>query len=374
MMPKPLLSYKDVAINGEDETAKLVKYIAEHRFDPKQRPTEDDHILFISQGEEEIPIGSRENIITITGKSKSRKTIAASAIATAMFRSGETFLNFRSTLPEEMPILHIDTEQGYKHYFHSVERMLAGHDAPSRFTSLHTRDADIPMRLQLIEYLCESLKPGVIIIDGLTDLVYDINDQAEATRIGEVFLKLSSKYKLLVIGVIHTTKTTGFMTGAIGTIFEKKSETVIKVELDEKDKMVSHITCQFSRNKPFDNFSIRADDNHQYSIENEANISKKGEIDPLTVPLSDLEILFLHSFGHNQSISVKDLQKSIRSHSKDDIKQLISERNALLFIDLFEKRCMIEPAGINLFRRGPGLPKSTNQLEIIPKIDDDMPF
>jgi hypothetical protein len=369
-MLKPLLSFRDVV--ATDPTTDLAAYVKAHKFNSANRPTEDDHILFLH----DIPIGSKENIITITGKSKSRKTIAASAIATSIFLPDQQhFLGFHSTLPETANVLHVDTEQGYKHYYHSVERIFrnASTDPPERFTSIHTRDADIPMRLALIDYLCELLKPSVLIVDGLTDLVYDINDQAEATKIGEKFLQLSSKYQLLVIGVIHTTKTTGFMTGAIGTIFEKKSETVIKVELDEKDKMLSHISCQFSRNKPFDDFSIRADDNNEYSIENEVNIQVKGEILPENILPHEFSLLFTKSFGINQSISAKDLQNSIKKHAKDIINKTISVRNALLFMDSFAKKGLIiqDTAG-NYIKWVPGH-EPTKQLEI-PHDDVNMPF
>lgn len=50
------------------------------------------------------------------------------------------------------------------------------------------------------------------------------------------------------------------MRGALGTALEDKSETVIKVELDEKDKNVSIVSCQYARNKAFDTFEICFDE------------------------------------------------------------------------------------------------------------------
>src|SRR5579864_3350351 len=253
----------------------LQQYIKTHSFRADKSPQEEDTLLYL----QDIPIGSRENIITITGKSKSRKTIAASALATSFFTEN-AFLGFSTDMPEDATIVHIDTEQGYKHYYHSVKRIFdqANTQHQERFISVHTRDATIPQRIELLTHLCEAHNPSVIIVDGVTDLVYDINSQEESTKIGELFLKLSSQHKCLIVAVIHTTKTTGYMTGAIGTILEKKSETVIKVELDEEDKMTSHISCQFSRNKPFQSFSITADADNNYSIMDEANIKESGKV------------------------------------------------------------------------------------------------
>lgn len=352
--------------------AAFTQYIESHSFNPANVPREDDTLLFIRN----IPIGSRENIITITGKSKSRKTIAASAIATSLFN--EEFLVFASVLPKDARILHVDTEQGYKHYFHSVQRIFRDASIPyqERFTSIHTRDADIPMRLELIDHLVESIRPSVLIIDGLTDLVYDINDQAEATKIGEKFLQISSKYQLLVIGVIHTTKTTGFMTGAIGTIFEKKSETVIKVELDEEDKMVSHISCQFSRNAPFPEFSIRADKDGNYSLENEANIEKDGVKD-FNFYSKERHIDFLtHIFGKNSSLSEHKLHILIKKHADSFLGNPLSPRNAQEWAAIYKIQMYLvsAPNGDLAIAFKPLQPLHDAQLKIRNSELDDIPF
>ncbi len=252
-------------------------YLQEHVFDAAKVPEANDTVLFYKG----IPIGSRSNIITITGKAKSRKTVIASALATCFFiDEAISFLGFHSVIDPGRPILHLDTEQGYRHYYESVMRIFrdAGlKDIPAHFTSVHTRDAEVKFRIELIEYMLEKLKPAALILDGVTDLVYDINDQKEATQVGEKILQWSYKYNLVVITVIHTTKTTGYMTGAIGTYLEKKCQTSIKVEKDEKATDLSHISCQLSRDKSFPDFTITYDeDKGQYVVVNEKDVIKKG--------------------------------------------------------------------------------------------------
>jgi len=370
-MGDKIISFKDV-VSAPDRSADLKAYTEAHRFSPDRPPKEDDSILFL-QG---IPIGSKENIITITGKSKSRKTIIASALATAMFKE-DGFLTFSSDLSPDAKILHIDTEQGYKHYWHSVERIFkdAGLQYDPRFTSIHTRDADIPMRLELIDCLVESLRPTVLIIDGLTDLVYDINDQAEATKIGEKFLQISSKYQLLVIGVIHTTKTTGFMTGAIGTIFEKKSETVIKVELMEGEPMISNISCQFSRNKPFETFSIEADDHNNYTVLEESKIIKNGEKD-YNLYSREQHIDFLDKiFDKNVSISEQKVQKEIKRLANSSLSNTISSKTAIKWCEKFKMDMLLIPSPEGLTRAfKPVRPLHDVQLKIDTSSDEDSPF
>lgn len=345
------------------------EYIASHSFNALIEPEEEDTILYL----QDIPIGSKENIITITGRSKSRKTVAASAIATAIFSGSH--LGFSSDLPFDAPILHIDTEQGYKHYYHSVKRIFddANLQVPHRFTSIHTRDADIPLRLELLQHLVSTLCPAVLIIDGVTDLVYDINSQEESTKIGELFLRLSSTYKMLIIAVIHTTKTTGFMTGAIGTILEKKSETVIKVELDENDSMSSHITCQFSRNKPFKDFTITADDNNKYSITDESKIQTKDVRLPGAYSKEQHEAILIQIFHLKEMIDFNFFKKRLGLCSKPIFSHEISGNKAKSFLDYYLKQVMLIENGDGMYIL-PVFKMLNNQLKLEGSSSDDMPF
>ena len=266
-----LLSFDDQ--KGNDNHS-FEDYLSSHRFDQLKPPPEESPLLFHN----DTVIGHRgANIITVTGKAKSRKTVITSAIASGLISDG--FLGFNSRIMPNENIIHIDTEQGYFHYYHSVDRIFkqANVTMPANFQSIYTRDAEHEFRKDLLQYLFDTVKPTVMIIDGITDLVYDINDQREAKEIGDFLLINSAKHDTLIICVIHTTKTTGFMTGAIGTYLEKKCETSIKVELDEEDRMVSHVRCMESRNKPFTDFSIEMNQaTGFYQIVNEDFVARKG--------------------------------------------------------------------------------------------------
>lgn len=352
----------------------IEQYIKTHSFNADNPPQEEDTLLYL-QG---IPIGSRENIITITGKSKSRKTIAASALATSFF-TDSAFLGFSADLPEDATIIHIDTEQGYKHYYHSVKRIFdqASTTPQERFISVHTRDATIPQRIELLQHLCETYNPSVIIVDGVTDLVYDINSQEESTKIGELFLKLSSQYKCLIVAVIHTTKTTGYMTGAIGTILEKKSETVIKVELDEEDKMTSHISCQFSRNKPFQSFSITADADNNYSVMDESNIKEPGKVNLNEYALPHLLEFARHILGLGASCDEKTFKKRLSHSSKEILKADLSVKYTSRVIEFLKSKMILAQNPDGMFMLGPYTVPSeaSNQTSLLnPDKDDDQPF
>lgn len=265
-------------IIGEKKTdpERLREYIREHSFNVHKLPPENSSILFY----EGLPIGDRGNLIAITGKEKSRKTVIASAMATAIF-SPNGFLGFSSKVEGDEKVLHLDTEQGYRHYYKSVKRIFDDGeiiDIPERFVSVHTRDADISLRVELITFLLEELKPAVVIIDGITDLISDINNQNEVTELGTRLLNWSYKYNCLFVLVIHITKTTGNMTGSVGTYLAKKCQTAIETELDEKENSVSHVKCKLSRDEPFKSFSVEYNrETGRYVRLAETDIKTKGK-------------------------------------------------------------------------------------------------
>lgn len=371
----------------------IESYLAEHTFDFKKVPEEHDTILYYK----DIPIGSKSNIITITGKAKSRKTVIASALASSFFMN-ETmnFLGFNSRIEKGKTVLHIDTEQGYKHYYESVMRIFrdAGVDVSGVadiFTSIHTRDAEVKFRIELIEYLLEKLKPGALILDGVTDLVYDINSQEEAVRVGEKILRWSYKYNLVVITVIHTTKGTGYMTGAIGTYLEKKCETSIKVEKDEEKADYSHVSCHLSRNKSFPDFTIVYDDEKkQYTIANEQEISSKGKGG---LKLPDAYPDDVHKEVLNKAFVVRSvfsdfemklaIINNLKKVTGDEIgKTLVNKwiqyynEKALVFANPEGGWMRVDPAGLQptLFKLPPkkGEPSPQDSIQIINT--DDLPF
>lgn len=328
------------------EKEELEAYLIKHTFNIKNLPPADAPVFFYDG----ILIGSRGNIVTITGKAKSRKTVVASAIATSIFiPEGTKFLGFSSALRPDERILHYDTEQGYSHYYESVVRIFrdAGITAelPERFVSVHTRDATIDLRLELLEYAIDKLRPTVVVLDGVTDLVYDINSHVEATEVGERLLAWSYKYEALFIVVIHTTKTTGYMTGAIGTYLEKKSETVIKVEKPEDREDLSHVSCQYSRNKAFKTFTIEySEAKKQYTQVDDQNVETKGpggkkspEAYADATHTAVLNRLFLFRPTMIENDLARTLVKAVKHVTSDDIRA----KDCKAWVEYYQERAWI---------------------------------
>ena len=255
------LSPRGVSANGLSASPQELKaYLEGHRFDDDLKIPDDEGILSY----EGNLIGSRGNILAINGRAKSRKSVIASAIMSAAFC--DEFLGFTTRFLQDPKILNFDTEQGYGDWILGSRRVIrdAGlAKSPPGFLSFHSRDCTVEMRLDLLRYALETYRPDVLVIDGVVDLVYDLNSQEEATKVGGELLTWSVKYNCLIVVIIHLTKSNGFMTGALGTYLEKKCQTAIKCEKEEDDDNVSTISCQYARRKPFRPFMIQTQGDDQ---------------------------------------------------------------------------------------------------------------
>ena len=157
-------------------------------------------------------IGTLGNFSASTGKGKSKKTFNVCAIVASAI-SGRKVLNYESNFPaDKKRILYFDTEQSSFHCHKVLERIncLAGLPAEQdcdliEFVML--REYGPLERRQIIELaLAERPGVGLVIIDGLRDLLYDINSSNESAEVIGLLMKWSSQYNLHIHTVLHLNK------------------------------------------------------------------------------------------------------------------------------------------------------------------------
>lgn len=71
---------------------------------------------------------------------------------------------------------------------------------------------------------------GLVIIDGIRDLVYDINSPVEATTVISKLMQWTDERQLHLHTVLHQNKSDDNARGHIGTELNNKAETVIQIE------------------------------------------------------------------------------------------------------------------------------------------------
>ena len=208
-------------------------------------------------------IGTLGNFSASTGKAKSKKTFNVSAIVAAALSNSEV-LRYTAAFPDDKrKVLYIDTEQSKYHCQKVMKRILqlAGLQTDQECPNLifvALREQSPEMRRTIIDYMLYKMKGiGLVVIDGIRDLMYDINNPTESTEIINLLMQWSSQYNLHIHTVLHLNKGDDNTRGHIGTELNNKAETVLQVTKSQTDPNISEVKAMHIRDKEFEPFAFR---------------------------------------------------------------------------------------------------------------------
>ncbi|MDR1517370.1 MAG: AAA family ATPase [Dysgonamonadaceae bacterium] len=208
-------------------------------------------------------IGTLGNFSASIGKAKSKKTFNVSAIVAASLKNG-TVLQYAAELPEnKRKILYVDTEQSPYHCQKVMKRIvrMAGlplDKEPKNLEFLSLRRHTPEIRIAIVEeaiYHTEGL--GLVIIDGIRDMVYDINSPSESTKIISKLMQWTDERQIHIHTILHQNKADENARGHIGTELNNKAETVLEVAKDKLDSNISTVQAVHIRAMDFEPFAFR---------------------------------------------------------------------------------------------------------------------
>ena len=211
-------------------------------------------------------ISTLGNFSASTGKGKSRKSFNVSAIVASAL-TGRKVLNYEASFPEGKDrILYFDTEQSPDHCRTILRRInkLCGYpekkdDDRIRFAFL--RQETTLDRRDIIECaLITEPDIGLVIIDGLRDLLFDINSSTEAAEVIGLLMRWSSQFNVHIHTVLHLNKGDDNLRGHIGTELNHKAETILQIKVSEEDENISEVSASMVRDRKFPPFAFSIDD------------------------------------------------------------------------------------------------------------------
>lgn len=193
-----------------------------------------------------IPVFTKKSISTVIGKAKSGKTTATSWIVAQCIQRG-------------LKVLWLDTEQG-EYYGSRTQYWIL--NIASLHTSSNLSYLDVKIfspidRYKMLEEAIKHFMPDLVVVDGIRDLVFDINSPEEATIRSGDFMRCAEMYDCHILSVLHTNKGNDNARGHLGTEMINKSETVISISQDEYKNVVC--TPEFARSEPFSEFAFQRD-------------------------------------------------------------------------------------------------------------------
>ncbi len=207
-------------------------------YSPKNKPEEPAPRFYLSG----IPICTPGNLTAVSALVKAGKTAAIIAMLSSAFATpGADCLGFSSQNPLGFAVLHFDTEQSpYDHWF-VIEQALkrAGVESAPLWLRSYCltglSPSQIPESIKTATKEAAKQFGGVhsIIIDGVADSAYDVNDPAEADELITELRGHSIKFNCPVINIIHVNPGSEKTRGHLGSGLERKSETNLRLEKDE---------------------------------------------------------------------------------------------------------------------------------------------
>lgn len=226
------------------------------RIDLTAEPLPAPVILYLRNKDKLIPSFTLQNFSLISGKAKSRKTFLAVLLVAS-------YLGYKNDTIHADPerkgiVLYIDTEQSPYHLHRMMKRIceMIGEENPGRLQAYGLKTLTPEEIKKFIENKIKTI-PDIImvVIDGIRDLVYDINSPEEATKIQVWLKKICADNNIHILNVLHQNKGDANARGHLGSELTNKSETVLSVNLDG-DKTISTVEDEYSRELEFSTFSF----------------------------------------------------------------------------------------------------------------------
>jgi len=210
-----------------------------------------------------VPIGTYGNFSFIQAPPKSKKTFLIS-LMTSVYLSGENNFGWKMKGHRgKKKLVHFDTEQGKYHaqaVFRRPTRMTSNFDKRD-YECYALRVIGFRERIAFIEYKLKEISEvgevGLVVVDGIADLVSDVNNLQEANDCVQKLMEWTAKYSCHIITVIHSNYGSEKPTGHLGSLLEKKAETQINLEKNVVNTDQITVKCKRSRNRGFEKFSFK---------------------------------------------------------------------------------------------------------------------
>lgn len=235
----------ELSLAGKDlKQLEMLEHLETRRITPDKNlpPME---FLFRLYGK---PCFPRGELVGLTGRPKSGKTFVSSILMTLCFR--QEVLTIQREASEQLRVLWYDTEQSDE----STQDILRNRIMPmlgspetiedmhlfenavdSGFQIFNVRQDMWQERMPLLETAIKRYHPDLVIVDGIRDLINDINDGVLAQDTVERLMHLASSFFCCIVCILHQNKAAEDknLRGWIGTELTHKAFEVYECEKSE---------------------------------------------------------------------------------------------------------------------------------------------
>ena len=206
--------------------AQMVSRLEVHRITPDKELPKMEFLFRLFHK----PCFPRGELVALSGKAKSGKTFVCSILMALSYRS--QVLSVERIEPKKLHVLWYDTEQSEE----STQDILRNRIIPmtgiaedqfpmDSFDIFNVRAEGYDQRLPMLEAAVHHYEPDLVILDGIRDLVADINDGIIAQDCIERLMHLASEKRCCIVCILHQNKSAEDrnLRGWIGTELKNKA-------------------------------------------------------------------------------------------------------------------------------------------------------
>lgn len=238
----------------------------------------------------ECPVFVRGDFSIIEGKAKSRKTFLSSMLIALLLSGGDSEEIKRFTIPTKPNrILWIDTEQGAARTARTLDRLKAKGADTSNVIHSSMRELGAVGRFKTFTYLVALYRPEFILLDGVADLMNNINDIPEAAMIRQLLLTISTNYGCHISAVLHTNEKGDDSTarGQVGSELTRKCSTILHLDAEGD---YTKVTYTRTRDKKPEPFVFKIDEVDYKEGREKIAVPNLAELDNLPKPRTNREL------------------------------------------------------------------------------------
>ena len=208
------------------KTDQMLKQLECHRITPDKELPKMEFLCRLFRK----PCFPRGELVALSGKAKSGKTFVSSILMALCFRS--QVLSVERIEQKLLHILWYDTEQSEE----STQDILRNRIIPMTgipeadfpmdlFDIFNVRAEDHDQRLPMLEVAVRHYHPDMVILDGIRDLVADINDGVVAQDCIERLMHIAADERCCIVCILHQNKSAEDknLRGWIGTELKNKA-------------------------------------------------------------------------------------------------------------------------------------------------------
>ncbi|MFR9542332.1 MAG: bifunctional DNA primase/helicase [Rikenellaceae bacterium] len=303
-----------------------------------------------------VPLATEGNILCITGgEGTGKSNYVASILSGSLSKVNDIDTLGLDVLQNKSKkaVLLYDTEQSEVQLYKNVSNLLRRaklESKPDEFKAFCLTSLSRKARLNAIiqsmdRYYYEYGGIGMVVIDGVADLVRCANDEAESIAVVDELYRLAGIYKTTIITVLHYVPNGLKLRGHLGSEIQRKAAAIISIEKD-KDPAVSVVkTLKVRDGSPLDvpimQFSWNKSENmHTYIGNKSGEVKDERKRQELERVLSKI----FEDADHIKFTALSEKIQEIMSVGESTAKNYINymKRNGLLAKDMYQSEFYVK--------------------------------